>query len=87
MKDLIYSETGFATSTVALVNAGDIASWVYVGIATISVLLGIFTLAYNAWRAWKNDGLIDDEEKEALIKQIEELKKQLDEINKDKPNN
>lgn len=87
MRDLIYSETGFATSTVALVNAGDIASWVYVGIATISVLLGIFTLAYNAWRALKNDGLIDDEEKEALIKQVEELKKQLDEINKDKPNN
>lgn len=87
MNDLIYSEMGFTTSTIALIDSNTIASWVYISVATISVLLGIFTLGYNYIKAWKNDHKIDDEEKEALMKQVEELKKQLDEINNNKPNN
>lgn len=82
-----FAELGTATSTIALINSQSVASWVYVIVATVSVLLGIVTLVYNFWKAWKDDNKIDDEERESLIKQIEELKKQLDEINKDKPNN
>lgn len=82
-----FAELGTATSTIALINSQSVASWVYVIVATVSVLLGIVTLVYNFWKSWKDDNKIDDEERESLIKQIEELKKQLDEINKDKPNN
>lgn len=81
-----FAELGTATSTVALINSQSVASWVYIIVAIISVLLGIITLIYNTYKSWKDDGKIDDEEKQELIKQIEELKKQLDEINKDKPN-
>ena len=82
-----FAELGTATSTIALINSQSVASWVYVIVATVSVLLGIVTLVYNFWKSWKDDNKIDDEERESLIKQIEDLKKQLDEINKDKPNN
>ena len=82
-----FAELGTATSTIALINSQSVASWVYVVVAIVSVLLGIVTLVYNFWKSWKDDNKIDDEERESLIKQIEELKKQLDEINKDKPNN
>ena len=82
-----FAELGTATSTIALINSQSVASWVYVIVATVSVLLGIVTLVYNFWKSLKDDNKIDDEERESLIKQIEELKKQLDEINKDKPNN
>ena len=82
-----FAELGTATSTIALIDSQSVASWVYVVVATVSVLLGIVTLVYNFWKSWKDDNKIDDEERESLIKQIEELKKQLDEINKDKPNN
>ena len=82
-----FAELGTATSTIALINSQSVASWVYVIVAIVSVLLGIVTLVYNFWKSWKDDNKIDDEERESLIKQIEDLKKQLDEINKDKPNN
>ena len=82
-----FAELGTATSTIALINSQSVASWVYVIVAIVSVLLGIVTLVYNFWKSLKDDNKIDDEERESLIKQIEELKKQLDEINKDKPNN
>ena len=82
-----FAELGTATSTIALINSQSVASWVYVIVATVSVLLGIVTLVYNFWKSLKDDNKIDDEERESLIKQIEELKKQLDEINKNRPNN
>lgn len=87
MDSTTFAELGTATSMIALINSQSVASWVYVIVATVSVLLGIITLVYNFWKSWKDDNKIDDEERESLIKQIKELKKQLDEINKDKPNN
>ena len=82
-----FTGIGTATSTIALINTASVASWIYIIVAIVSLLLGIISVVYNLYKAWKDDGKIDDEEKEYLAKQVEELKKQLDEINKNKPNN
>ena len=82
-----FTGIGTATLIIALINTASVASWIYIIVAIVSLLLGIISVVYNLYKAWKDDGKIDDEEKEYLAKQVEELKKQLDEINKNKPNN
>lgn len=81
----IYATTGTFTSGVALIDSQNVASWVYIIVAIVSVLLGIITLVYNTYNAYKDDKKIDDTERQELLNEIESLKKELDDINKNRP--
>ena len=81
----IYATTSTFTSGVALIDSQNVASWIYIIVAIVSVILGIITLVYNTYNAYKDDKKIDETEREELINEIDSLKKQLDDINKNRP--
>ena len=79
----LYQGIGMLSYTAALISSSEIASWTYIIVAIVSMIAGIVSIVYNVYKAWKNDGKIDDTERKELMEQLSKLKEELDKIKKD----
>ena len=79
----LYQGIGMLSYTAALISSSEIASWTYIIVAIVSMIAGIISIVYNVYKAWKNDGKIDDDERKQLMEQLSKLKEELDKIKRD----
>lgn len=83
MDSQLFQGVGMLSYTAALISSSEVASWTYIIVAIVSMLLGIISIIVNIVKALKNDGKIDDSERQQLIDRIDKLKSDLDKIKKD----
>ncbi len=79
----LFQGVGILSYTASLVSTSEIASWTYIIIAIVSMIAGMVSIVINLIKSLK-DGKLDDDERQALLDEIDQLRETLDKINKPK---